>query len=165
MPEEELAELTNPLGRRLGLTKLQLYDLGMAALFHDVGKPRTRRFVAGKVTFYHHEAVGARMTTQRMTALNLFLQDVYHEQRIIREGIVPREMVESSKHFRREMIGFRPPRDLYVHINGTDLIRAESGRYLVLEDTGSPIADRDRIAGIERHLVRSLSERVPPRRR
>jgi poly(A) polymerase len=41
----------------------------LAALFHDVGKPRTRRFVGGKVTFYHHEAVGARMTTSRLTAL------------------------------------------------------------------------------------------------
>jgi poly(A) polymerase len=41
----------------------------LAALFHDVGKPRTRRFVAGKVTFHHHEAVGARMTTQRMVML------------------------------------------------------------------------------------------------
>ncbi len=71
---------------------------------------------------------------QRMQALNLFLQDVYGEQRILREGVVPRELVETSKHFRREMIGFRPPRDLYVHINGTDLIRDESGRYVVLED-------------------------------
>jgi poly(A) polymerase len=41
----------------------------LAALFHDVGKPRTRRFAAGKVTFHHHEAVGARMTTQRMVML------------------------------------------------------------------------------------------------
>lgn len=75
-----------------------------------------------------------RGLAQRMTALNLFLQDVYHEQRIVREGKVPRAMVESSKHFRREMIGFRPPRDLYVHINGTDLVRAQDGRYYVLED-------------------------------
>jgi uncharacterized circularly permuted ATP-grasp superfamily protein len=75
-----------------------------------------------------------RGLAQRMTALNLFLQDIYHEQRIIKEGKIPRAMVESSKHFRPEMIGFRPPRDLYVHINGTDLIRDESGRYFVLED-------------------------------
>ncbi|MGH8021433.1 MAG: circularly permuted type 2 ATP-grasp protein [Opitutaceae bacterium] len=75
-----------------------------------------------------------RGLTQRMTALNLFLQDVYHEQRIIKEGKIPRDLIESSKHFRPEMIGFRPPRDLYVHINGADLIRDESGRYFVLED-------------------------------
>ncbi|BET67102.1 circularly permuted type 2 ATP-grasp protein [Opitutales bacterium ASA1] len=75
-----------------------------------------------------------RGLTQRMTALNLFLQDIYHEQRIVKEGRIPREMIESSKHFRPEMIGFRPPRDLYVHINGTDMIRDEAGGYFVLED-------------------------------
>jgi uncharacterized circularly permuted ATP-grasp superfamily protein len=75
-----------------------------------------------------------RGLTQRMTALNLFLQDIYHEQRIVKEGRIPREMIESSKHFRPEMMGFRPPRDLYVHINGTDMIRDEAGNYFVLED-------------------------------
>jgi uncharacterized circularly permuted ATP-grasp superfamily protein len=71
---------------------------------------------------------------QRMTALNHFLADIYGEQRILREGVVPREMVESSRHFRREMIGFPMPRGLYVHINGTDLVRDRDGRYYVLED-------------------------------
>jgi len=75
-----------------------------------------------------------RGLTQRMTALNLFLEDVYHDQRIIKEGIIPRDLIESSNHFRREVIDFRPPRDLYVHINGTDLIRDEAGNYFVLED-------------------------------
>lgn len=71
---------------------------------------------------------------QRMSALNCFLADIYGEQRILREGVIPREMVESSRHFRREMIGFPMPRGLYVHINGTDLVRDRDGRYYVLED-------------------------------
>ena len=71
---------------------------------------------------------------QRMTALNLFLADIYGPQRILREGVVPREMVESSKNFRREMVGFAVPRGLFVHINGTDLVRDELGDYRVLED-------------------------------
>jgi len=71
---------------------------------------------------------------QRMTALNLFLADIYGGQRILREGIVPREMVETSKHFRREMVGFAIPRGLFVHINGTDLVRDQHGTYRVLED-------------------------------
>ncbi|TVR51747.1 MAG: circularly permuted type 2 ATP-grasp protein [Puniceicoccaceae bacterium] len=75
-----------------------------------------------------------RGLTQRMVALNLFLQDLYHDQKIVKEGIVPREMVQTSRHFRPEMIGFHPPRDRYVHINGTDLIRDPSGQYQVLED-------------------------------
>jgi len=71
---------------------------------------------------------------QRMTALNLFLADIYGDQRILKENIIPRDMVESSKHFRRELVGFKIPRGLYVHINGTDLIRDEAGTYRVLED-------------------------------
>jgi uncharacterized circularly permuted ATP-grasp superfamily protein len=72
--------------------------------------------------------------TQRMQALNLFLADIYGEQRILKEGVIPRSMVDTSKHFRRELVGFKIPRGLYVHINGTDLIRDETGEYRVLED-------------------------------
>ncbi len=71
---------------------------------------------------------------QRMTALNLFLADIYGQQHILREGIVPREMVETSKHFRREMVGLAVPRGLFVHINGSDLVRDQHGTYRVLED-------------------------------
>jgi len=71
---------------------------------------------------------------QRMTALNLFLADIYGPQRILKENIVPRQMVESSKHFRPEMVGLAVPRGLFVHINGTDLVRDEHGDYRVLED-------------------------------
>ncbi len=72
--------------------------------------------------------------TQRMEALNLFLADIYGAQRILKENLIPAEMVNSSKHFRREMVGIPVPRGLFVHINGTDLIRDESGTYCVLED-------------------------------
>lgn len=71
---------------------------------------------------------------QRMTALNLFLQDIYGKQSILRENVVPRDMVESSHHFRRAMVGLAAPRGLFVHINGTDLIRDGDGNYRVLED-------------------------------
>ena len=72
--------------------------------------------------------------TQRMQALNLFLADIYTDQRILKEGIIPREVVETSKDFRPEMLGCKIARDLYVHINGSDLIRDEAGTYRVLED-------------------------------
>src|SRR4051794_24296846 len=74
--------------------------------------------------------------TQRIRALNLFLHDVYHEQRIIKEGIVPEWVVRSAKHFRPEFMGFDVPRDIYIHICGSDLIRDRAGKYLVLEDNG-----------------------------
>jgi len=71
---------------------------------------------------------------QRITALNLFLHDVYHEQRIMKDNVVPPFYILSAKHFRREFVNFRVPKDIYVHICGTDLIRDNDGTYLVLED-------------------------------
>ncbi len=71
---------------------------------------------------------------QRMESLNLFLADIYGEQRILKEGIVPRDMVETSKNFRPELVGVPIARGLYVHINGTDLVRDQHGDYRVLED-------------------------------
>ncbi|CAN5349252.1 circularly permuted type 2 ATP-grasp protein [soil metagenome] len=73
---------------------------------------------------------------QRITALNLFCKDIYHEQRILREGLIDPELIYGAKMFRREMIGVRVPRDIYIHVCGTDLIRDKAGTYLVLEDNG-----------------------------
>ena len=75
-----------------------------------------------------------RGLTQRVTALNHFLHDVYHEQRIISEKRIPARLVFGAKNFRREMIDIDVPRNVYAHITGTDLIRDDKGAYLVLED-------------------------------
>ena len=75
-----------------------------------------------------------RGIAQRVTALNQFLGDVYGPQRILHEGRIPAEMVFSSKFYNREMIGFRVPRDVYIHVSGIDLIRGRDGTYYVLED-------------------------------
>ena len=71
---------------------------------------------------------------QRLRALNLFLGDLYGEQRILKENVVPEEIVLSSPGFRPEMAGFEPPLGVYAHIAGCDLVRAESGEFVVLED-------------------------------
>ena len=73
---------------------------------------------------------------QRITALNLFLHDIYHEQRILKEKVIPSFYVLSAKHFRREFMNFAVPKDIYIHVCGTDLIRDDQGNYLVLEDNG-----------------------------
>jgi uncharacterized circularly permuted ATP-grasp superfamily protein len=75
-----------------------------------------------------------RGLTQRLTAVNMFLRDVYHEARILAEGVVPRDLVYSCRHYRREMRGVHLHRDIYVAIAGTDLVRLEDGRFVVLED-------------------------------
>jgi uncharacterized circularly permuted ATP-grasp superfamily protein len=73
---------------------------------------------------------------QRIKALNLFLDDVYHDQRILKEKVIPKELVLGSKGFRKEMVGFKPPGGIYIHICGTDLIRDTEGQFVVLEDNG-----------------------------
>ena len=60
-----------------------------------------------------------RGLTQRITALNLFLRDIYHEGRILADGTVPREIVYSCKHFRRQMRGLQVPRNVYVAVVGS----------------------------------------------
>jgi uncharacterized circularly permuted ATP-grasp superfamily protein len=75
-----------------------------------------------------------RGLTQRLTAINLFLKDVYHDGRILAERIVPRDLLYSCRHYRREMRGVQVARDIYVAIAGTDLVRLGDGRFVVLED-------------------------------
>jgi uncharacterized circularly permuted ATP-grasp superfamily protein len=78
-----------------------------------------------------------RGLAQRVKALNFFLQDIYGPQRILKDKIIPRSLVYSCKHFRREMVGVSVPRDIYIHIAGIDLVRdSRTGQYLVLEDNG-----------------------------
>jgi uncharacterized circularly permuted ATP-grasp superfamily protein len=71
---------------------------------------------------------------QRLTALNLFLKDIYQEGRILKEGVVPRSLVYSAQHYRREMLGVRPRKDIYVSVAGSDLVRLPDGQFAVLED-------------------------------
>ncbi|HWP93660.1 MAG TPA: circularly permuted type 2 ATP-grasp protein [Thermodesulfobacteriota bacterium] len=71
---------------------------------------------------------------QRIYALNLFIDDVYHRQKIVKDGVIPSELIESCKSFLKPFIGFSPPRGIWCHITGTDLIRNKDGRFYVLED-------------------------------
>ena len=71
---------------------------------------------------------------QRVQALNLFIDDLYHEQRIVRDGIFPAELLEDSKNFLPECIGVNPPLGIWAHICGSDLVRDKDGTFYVLED-------------------------------
>ncbi|MEK6606215.1 MAG: circularly permuted type 2 ATP-grasp protein, partial [Myxococcota bacterium] len=71
---------------------------------------------------------------QRVLALNLFLADLYGEQKILKDGVVPRELVLGAKSFRPEWAGFAPPRGVWTHVVGTDLVRDADGTVYVLED-------------------------------
>ncbi len=71
---------------------------------------------------------------QRITALNEFLYDIYHTQKILKDKIIPTELILGSQHFAREFVGVNPPLGIYIHVTGSDIIRDKDGNYLVLED-------------------------------
>jgi uncharacterized circularly permuted ATP-grasp superfamily protein len=71
---------------------------------------------------------------QRIHALNLFIDDLYHERKAVRDGVVPPEIIASSKGFRSQCVGLNPPRGIWCHITGTDLVRHSDGQIYVLED-------------------------------
>ena len=71
---------------------------------------------------------------QRIQALNLFIDDVYHKQSIVKDGIVPEHMVRSAQNLQEPCMGLNPPRGIWCHITGTDLVRDRDGQMYVLED-------------------------------
>jgi uncharacterized circularly permuted ATP-grasp superfamily protein len=71
---------------------------------------------------------------QRIHALNEFIHDIYHEQRILKDGVIPREVILSAVSYRKQCHGLNPPFGVWCHITGTDLVRDRDGCYYVLED-------------------------------
>ncbi len=71
---------------------------------------------------------------QRITALNRFIDDVYHERRIVSDGVIPAFVLESAAGLREQCMGFEPPRGIWCHVSGSDLIRDDKGQFYVLED-------------------------------
>lgn len=71
---------------------------------------------------------------QRIEALNCFIHDIYNDQKILKDGVVPTDLIESSKCFLKPCIGLKPPHNIWCHITGTDLVRDEAGKFYVLED-------------------------------
>ena len=75
-----------------------------------------------------------RGVKQRVFALNKFIHDIYNDQKIIKDGVIPREIILSSVAYRKECQGLNPPKGIWCHISGIDLVRDEEGQFFVLED-------------------------------
>ncbi|MDR1723421.1 MAG: circularly permuted type 2 ATP-grasp protein [Tannerella sp.] len=71
---------------------------------------------------------------QRVNALNLFLEDVYNEKKILKDGVIPEEFIYSSKGYLPQCEGIIPPKKIYAHISGIDLVQSKDGQWIVLED-------------------------------
>jgi uncharacterized circularly permuted ATP-grasp superfamily protein len=110
---------------------------GITFLVHDEGAERERTLpcdLVPRIVDADEWATLERGLIQRVDALNRFLADIYSEQAIIRDGIVPSWMVLSSPQFQRRAWGIRPPRGVFIHVAGLDLVRGRDGRWQVLED-------------------------------
>ena len=75
-----------------------------------------------------------RGITQRVKALEMYLDDIYGEQEILRDGVIPRRLITSCEHFHREAVGIVPPNGVRIHVAGIDLVRDDQGDFRVLED-------------------------------
>ena len=98
-----------------------------------VDRPWPFDIIPRVMTSHEWQAVESGLV-QRLNALNLFIDDVYHDQRSVSSGVVPSELVSGSPNFRRECVGMDPPGGIWAHICGSDLIRDAGGTVYVLED-------------------------------
>lgn len=139
---ERLIEMFNSLPdgdlkRRQETIEKSLYEMGITFTVYSDSEGTEKimpfdivpRIVSPVI--WNHISAGSK---QRIQALNAFLADVYGEQKILNDGVVPREIIESCPAFLSQCMGLRPPRDVWCHITGTDLIRDDDGVVFVLED-------------------------------
>ncbi len=125
------------LGRREKLQKLSLLNQGITFAVYGAREGTERVFPFDFVPRILAPDEWKRLEEgliQRVTAINLFLRDVYGEQRCLAEAVIPWELVLSRNEYKRELMGVTPVRDVYTHVVGTDLIRDDTGEYRVLED-------------------------------
>ncbi|KAB8145255.1 circularly permuted type 2 ATP-grasp protein [Chloroflexia bacterium SDU3-3] len=135
---ERLNDMTaDELDRRQQAANLAFLSQGITFTVYgrDEGTERVFPYdLLPRIIPAHEWATIEKGLTQRITALNMFLRDIYHEGKILADKVIPRSLVYSCRHYRREMRGVHVPRNIYVSVVGTDLIRLEDGSFAVLED-------------------------------
>jgi uncharacterized circularly permuted ATP-grasp superfamily protein len=135
---EKIASLSPAeLQHRQQAAQSALFNLGVTFNVYsdDQGTERIFPFdIIPRIVAAHEWAKLQAGLKQRIQALNLFLDDIYNDQKILKDGIIPREIIESSKGFQPQCMGLKPPQGIWCHITGTDLVRDRDGDWYVLED-------------------------------
>ena len=125
------------IARRERLQKISLVDQGITFTVYGEKDGLERifpfDFVPRIIPAREWERIEAGLI-QRVTALNLFIADVYQEQKCLKDKVIPAELVLSRKEYKRELLRVTPPRQIYTHVVGTDIIRNDRGEFLILED-------------------------------
>jgi len=125
------------LRRRAQAAERELFNLGVTFTVYTSREQIDRILpfdVIPRVLSAAEWEVIERGVVQRVTALNRFIEDIYHEQKILRDGVVPAELVLGNPNYRPQMRGLKVPFGSYVNICGVDLVRGGDGRFYVLED-------------------------------
>ena len=128
---------TEEVQRRHRAAQVALFKMGVTFNVYndDQGTEKIFPFdIIPRIVSADEWAVLERGLKQRICALNQFLADVYGDQKIINDGIIPRELVESASGFHPACMGLKPPQGIWCHITGTDLVRDDAGDWYVLED-------------------------------
>jgi uncharacterized circularly permuted ATP-grasp superfamily protein len=144
-PRPHYAQLAKTLGKmspaefraRCELADITLVNQGITFTVYGDGQGVEKPFpvdLVPRIVPANEWAHLEKGLTQRVRALNLFLQDVYHDGKILADGRIPRELVINAPNYRRSFVGADVPGGVYIHICGTDLIRDADGSYRVLED-------------------------------
>lgn len=128
---------TEELAAKADAIELSLRAQGITFTVYAAGNDVERTFpldlVPRLVTALEWEEITAGLK-QRVTALNAFLGDVYSTRAIVRDGVIPNELVVTGRHFTRQATGLHPPQNIWTHVSGVDLVKDDAGRWLVLED-------------------------------
>ncbi|TKC65469.1 circularly permuted type 2 ATP-grasp protein [Pedobacter hiemivivus] len=130
-------ESTEELNKKEELSKVLFMSQGITFTVYNSGEGIEKIFpfdIIPRIITSDEWCFIEKGIKQRVTALNLFLKDVYSDQFIIKDGIVPIDVIYSCPHFLREMVNVKVPHDIYIHIAGIDLIRDNDGTYYILED-------------------------------
>ncbi|MGC3970716.1 MAG: circularly permuted type 2 ATP-grasp protein [Pirellulales bacterium] len=125
------------LSRRQQAAERALLNMGITfnVYGHEAGTEKVWPFdVIPRIIEHSEWLFLERGLKQRIRALNLFIDDLYHDRKIVRDGVVPADLVESGKCYLRPCQGFDPPGGVWCHITGTDLVRDADGKFYVLED-------------------------------
>ncbi len=127
------------LRRRAGDAKQELFNLGITFTVYTDRDSIDRILpfdVIPRVLSREDWRIIETGVKQRIAALNAFLHDVYHDAHVLKDGIVPAELVRGNENYRPEMEGVDLPHGTYIHICGTDIVRDDDGNFCVLEDNG-----------------------------
>jgi uncharacterized circularly permuted ATP-grasp superfamily protein len=125
------------LQRRQQAAQIALFKMGVTFNVYSDNEGTERIFpfdIIPRVLSSEDWAKLEKGLKQRIYALNQFLKDIYDEQKIIRDSVIPEELILSSKGFFKQCMGLKPPENIWCHITGTDLVRDRDGEWYVLED-------------------------------